>query len=398
MKYGTLSFVTNQNYSALEFITVLFNIATFQGIVLGVIILKSPLFRSKANQYLAYGFFAISISLANYVLDDAGWYETYAWLRIIDVLDVGHLFPVFVLLFIIHQVNHPIKKSWKYFWLFLPFLSSLLSDGLYEFQVDENLGAKPYWVWGIVIFSELAEILVIVLFIPGVLLYTYNVIKLSNTTHERKWLMQLWWFETIFLISWVLTVLLHIVTAYDISATMRVIALFVTCFIHWAIYSGIFKFRLAKDQEEIKALLDKFRLGNSQPPVHEITLTATGPETKKEVLTKENTYFKRLESLCTDEHIYRDSALDREKIATQLGISAGYVSQIINTVTGENFSTYINRHRVEAVKELVLDPEFDNYSLLAIGLECGFSSKTTFYNVFKKMSGLTPNAYRKKHK
>ncbi|WP_452601463.1 helix-turn-helix domain-containing protein [Pontimicrobium sp. MEBiC06410] len=74
------------------------------------------------------------------------------------------------------------------------------------------------------------------------------------------------------------------------------------------------------------------------------------------------------------------------------------MSQLINTVTGENFSTYINRYRVEAVKRIILDPEFDNYSLLAIGLECGFSSKTTFHNSFKKMTGMTPNAYRKKHK
>jgi YesN/AraC family two-component response regulator len=80
-----------------------------------------------------------------------------------------------------------------------------------------------------------------------------------------------------------------------------------------------------------------------------------------------------------------------------LNISPSYISQIVNSSTGNNFATYINHYRVEDAKKFILDKEFQNYSLLAIGLECGFSSKTTYYNSFKKITGLTPNAYRKKH-
>nr|WP_255596565.1 helix-turn-helix domain-containing protein [Flavobacterium potami] len=118
-------------------------------------------------------------------------------------------------------------------------------------------------------------------------------------------------------------------------------------------------------------------------------------EEYKEFITVDNLYFQKLESLCKNEHIYTDSTLSREKVAEKLGISAGYLSQIINTVTGDNFAHYINQYRVEAVKEMISNLEYDNYNLLAMGLESGFTSKTTFYKAFKKVTGQTPNEYKK---
>jgi len=53
---------------------------------------------------------------------------------------------------------------------------------------------------------------------------------------------------------------------------------------------------------------------------------------------------------------------------------------------------------VEAVKEMMSDPEYANYTLLTMGLESGFTSKTTFYNAFKKATGKTPNAYKNSNK
>lgn len=118
------------------------------------------------------------------------------------------------------------------------------------------------------------------------------------------------------------------------------------------------------------------------------------PQEYKESITADNLYFQKLELLCKDKHIYTDSTLNREKVAEKLGISAGYVSQIVNTITGENFAHYINQYRVEAVKEMISNPEYENYTLLTMGLESGFTSKTTFYNAFKKVTSQTPNEYK----
>ena len=91
----------------------------------------------------------------------------------------------------------------------------------------------------------------------------------------------------------------------------------------------------------------------------------------------------------------RPPDLGRDQLAQKLGISSGYLSQILNSATGSNFSDYIRNYRVERVKELLLTPESDKYSLHAIGQEAGFKSKSAFYASFKKVVGMTPLEYKK---
>jgi AraC-like DNA-binding protein len=52
---------------------------------------------------------------------------------------------------------------------------------------------------------------------------------------------------------------------------------------------------------------------------------------------------------------------------------------------------------VEEVKKKLKNPEFDNYSIISIGLESGFNSKSVFYKAFKKHTGKSPSEYRGNH-
>ena len=75
-------------------------------------------------------------------------------------------------------------------------------------------------------------------------------------------------------------------------------------------------------------------------------------------------------------------------------MSISSISKLINGREGCNFSDYINKYRVSEAKKLLADKNFDPYTIVAIGLECGFNSKSTFYTAFKKFTGQTPTQYR----
>ena len=373
----------------------LLNIAIFQGAILGVVILRSPLFKSNANKYLAYAIFSLSISLLNQVLEDMGMYNSVPASRIVDIIDPGLLFPTFIFLYIVHQVNHPIKDSNKNRWLYFPYFFALINDILDEIGTSIFSQENHIYLNMFLILYGILNFIIVLIYIPAVYIYAYSFIKYSQKKMEKKWLTRLWFLACFLFISWLTIILSGLFIDAEVPLVRSGLTVFASFLILWNAYFGIYKFRLATDREAIQHLFNKDKVSSRNPiikeqpkPTHQI---------KDEILTKDNLYFQKLEDLCNNEKIYRDSSIDRNKVAEYLGISPGYVSQLINTITGDNFTTYINRYRVEAVKTLILDPEFNNYSLLAIGLECGFSSKTTFYNSFKKMTGITPNAFRKMH-
>ena len=81
-------------------------------------------------------------------------------------------------------------------------------------------------------------------------------------------------------------------------------------------------------------------------------------------------------------------------LAKQVTISRNQLSQVINTGIGENFYNFINKFRVEEVKELIKNDARKQYTILSLANNAGFNSKSSFNNIFKKMTGLTPSEYR----
>jgi YesN/AraC family two-component response regulator len=59
-----------------------------------------------------------------------------------------------------------------------------------------------------------------------------------------------------------------------------------------------------------------------------------------------------------------------------------------------NFNELTNKFRFEEVKMLLENAK--QYSIEGIGYEVGFASKSSFYTLFKKHTGLTPKDYIRK--
>ena len=82
-------------------------------------------------------------------------------------------------------------------------------------------------------------------------------------------------------------------------------------------------------------------------------------------------------------------------IASQFGFSKEYISMFFKEQTGDNFSKYLIRVRLEHAKELILRTKL---SIQDIGNRVGCYSPITFRRMFKKVFGINPNAYRMDYK
>ncbi|MDP3150126.1 MAG: helix-turn-helix domain-containing protein [Ignavibacteria bacterium] len=104
---------------------------------------------------------------------------------------------------------------------------------------------------------------------------------------------------------------------------------------------------------------------------------------------------ERLLDVLQTKKLYLKSDLTLTNLSEELGISNHNLSEVINKAFNKNFYDLINAYRVEEVKEIIKNPDFAHYSLLAIAFEAGFSSKSSFNTIFKKLTNTTPSEFRK---
>ena len=107
-------------------------------------------------------------------------------------------------------------------------------------------------------------------------------------------------------------------------------------------------------------------------------------------------YLDDLIIIMEKENLYTDANLTLNQLADKIGVSAHYLSEVINTQQNKNFFDFINQYRVEKVKKDLADPAKNNLKILSLAFEAGFNSKASFNTIFKKLTGMTPSEYRTK--
>jgi len=104
---------------------------------------------------------------------------------------------------------------------------------------------------------------------------------------------------------------------------------------------------------------------------------------------------KALLALMAGQDPQEDSDLTLQQLADRLGVSPHNLSEVINGHLGTSFHDFVNGYRVEEAKRRLLDPELAHQTILAVALESGFRSKSTFNKIFKRFTGTTPSQYRR---
>jgi AraC-like DNA-binding protein len=103
---------------------------------------------------------------------------------------------------------------------------------------------------------------------------------------------------------------------------------------------------------------------------------------------------EKLENYFSKEKPYLDNELTINNVSDHLELLRHSLTEVLNIEIGKNFYQFVNEYRVREVKAKLSDPEYSHFSIDAIGYECGFNSKSSFYSVFKNTTALTPTQYR----
>ena len=94
---------------------------------------------------------------------------------------------------------------------------------------------------------------------------------------------------------------------------------------------------------------------------------------------------------------YRDKSFSAKELAKELGTNTRYISAVINSRFGTNFSCLINEYRIKEAQHKLTDKRFSDMTIEEIGTMVGFANRQSFYAAFYRSAGETPNNYRKKH-
>jgi len=112
------------------------------------------------------------------------------------------------------------------------------------------------------------------------------------------------------------------------------------------------------------------------------------PENQLEDLTTE------LELIMMTEKPFLNFNYGLKEMTQRMNVSERLLSQAINESREQNVNDFINNYRIEEAKKIITENSDPKKTFLEIAFESGFNSKSAFYLVFKKRTGITPTEFK----
>jgi AraC-like DNA-binding protein len=363
-------------------IDIIIYLGTAQGIILSLILLTTRRGNIYANRILGIKILLFTVVIFTFLFRP-GELTDICFLCIV----IQHIFLIispFIYLYTAALTNPEVKIKPKYIYNFIPFFLSIAAYLIYYFLISGTLNSREM----IISLGNFAQIMVffIVLVMMTFLILSFMIIKQYKKTIKNIFSslqsINLQWLQWV-LIGYAVILILVIILQFLGNGyyIWGMICILLSFFFYFTGYMGL-------RQPEIFSGFSPSIIVNNN---------STKKKYEKSALTgdKSEDYLSKLMELINREKIYLESEINLPMLASRLNISPNHLSQIINERLKKNFFDFINYYRVEESKKMLSSEKYSHFNILAIGLEAGFNSNTTFISAFKRYEKTTPSEYRK---
>ena len=147
---------------------------------------------------------------------------------------------------------------------------------------------------------------------------------------------------------------------------------------------------LDKEEEESAALADEITESSNGQDAESADSKETLPSFSQE---RQAFIEEKLDKWC-EELGYKDTTVNMFALSRSLNISKNELSRYFTSCLNSTFRIWLSEIRFEAAKKMMLD--YPDYNNDIISAECGFSSRSYLYRIFKEKEGCSPTVWRAK--
>ena len=106
--------------------------------------------------------------------------------------------------------------------------------------------------------------------------------------------------------------------------------------------------------------------------------------------------YKKIVEIVIVKKKYRDSNFSSKDLAKLLQTNTRYLSAVVNSRFGMNYSCLLNEYRIKDALRMLGDKKNAEKNVEEISAMVGFANRQSFYAAFYRIMGETPNGYRKR--
>ena len=369
--------ITNLNINLQSLLDI---IGLIQGITLGILLLILNYKHYRSTFFLGLFLLLFSLKLAVFIPKGLNLDQVYPELFLLPFNFSWLLFPLF---FIYTQKVSIFSNQKTKYWVVVPgIISVLLQVIIYFLPYSTKLEiAQSFW-------NELFFTFMGICYSWAIGIWNLRFINIHRkevrNTFSLMEFKELEWARIFLIYALTTSVIIHIL--YIISPQNFYFKLIFSIFdliaIYWIAGNGLVQRNVLSHLKNKESL--------NYPEVGFLT------ENSSQSLAIEDlkALMKQIEDYVVGSESFMSAELTIIDLAEKLKVHPKRISTAINTVIKQNFSTYINQHRINKAERLLKNKSAENFSIEGIGKEVGFNSKSAFYSAFKKYTGMTPSAYK----